>query len=100
MQSTPTSSCAYPKSGSATLNDQLAERSVVGPMFSSDKKPAVRDIEPLAGARAARDLEFGARRAEHQEPALAAQHPRWLGHAEYVPRSTRETGIMKVRPIT
>ncbi len=35
---------------------------VTRPMFRRDKAPAVRDAEPLAGARAARDLELAAHR--------------------------------------
>jgi|SRR5216683_6852950 len=34
---------------------------VTRPMFRRDKEPTVRDVEPLAGARAARDLEAAAR---------------------------------------
>jgi hypothetical protein len=34
---------------------------VTRPMFSSDKQQTIRDVEPLAGARAARDLELAAR---------------------------------------
>jgi hypothetical protein len=34
---------------------------VARPVFSSDPGPTVSDVEPLAGARAARDLELGAR---------------------------------------
>src|SRR5260370_40950159 len=34
---------------------------ITRPMFRSEKEPAVRDVEPLAGARAARDLELSAR---------------------------------------
>jgi hypothetical protein len=33
---------------------------VTRPMFRGDKEPAVRDVEPVAGARAARDLELAA----------------------------------------
>src|SRR5713101_4327583 len=33
---------------------------VTRPMFRRDKEPTVRDVEPLAGARAARDLESAA----------------------------------------
>ncbi len=35
---------------------------VTRPMSSSDKQQTIRDAEPLAGARAARDLELAARR--------------------------------------
>jgi hypothetical protein len=38
---------------------------VARPVFSSDPGHTVSDVEPLAGARAARDLELGARRAAH-----------------------------------
>jgi hypothetical protein len=31
------------------------------PIFRGDKEPTVRDVEPLAGARAARDIELAAR---------------------------------------
>jgi hypothetical protein len=34
---------------------------VTRPMFPGDKEPTVRDVEPLAGARAARDLQLAAR---------------------------------------
>ena len=34
---------------------------VTRPMFSPDKEQTIRDVEPLAGARAARDLELAAR---------------------------------------
>jgi len=36
---------------------------VTRPMFRSEREPAVRDVEPLAGARAACDLEAAARGA-------------------------------------
>jgi hypothetical protein len=36
---------------------------VTRPMFRSGREPGVRDVEPLAGARAARDLEAAARGA-------------------------------------
>jgi hypothetical protein len=36
---------------------------VTRPMFRGEPEPAVRDVEPLAGARAARDLELAARSA-------------------------------------
>jgi hypothetical protein len=35
---------------------------VTRPMFPGDNEPTVRDVEPLAGAQAARDLELAARR--------------------------------------
>jgi hypothetical protein len=35
---------------------------VTRPMFPGDTEPTVRDVEPLAGAQAARDLELAARR--------------------------------------
>src|SRR5215470_20044364 len=34
---------------------------VMRPMFRGENEPTVRDVEPLAGARAARDLELAAR---------------------------------------
>jgi len=34
---------------------------VMRPMFRGEDEPAVRDVEPLAGARAARDLELAAK---------------------------------------
>jgi hypothetical protein len=36
-------------------------QTVTRPMFRGEKEPTVRDVEPLAGARAARDLESAAR---------------------------------------
>ena len=36
---------------------------VTRPIYSSDPEPTIRDVEPLAGARAARDLEFAAQGA-------------------------------------
>lgn len=36
---------------------------VTRPVFRGENEPAVRDVEPLAGARTARDLELGARHA-------------------------------------
>lgn len=39
--------------------DSIAQN-VTRPMFRGDKEPTVRDVEPLAGARAARDIELAA----------------------------------------
>src|SRR6266700_6434645 len=54
------------------------------PMYSRDKKPTVRDVEPLAGARAARDLETAAKGAarDYIRQAREAGHG-WdqIGHA-------------------
>src|SRR5215472_8188133 len=36
-------------------------QTVTRQMFSGQKEPTVRDVEPLAGARAARDLELACR---------------------------------------
>jgi hypothetical protein len=57
---------------------------VTRPMFGSDKEPTVRDVEPLAGARAARDLELAARGTarDYIRQAREAGHG-WdqIGHA-------------------
>ncbi len=54
------------------------------PMYSRDKEPTVRDVEPLAGARAARDLESAAEGAarDYIRQAREAGHG-WdqIGHA-------------------
>ena len=36
-------------------------QTVTRPMFRGDKEPTVRDVEPLAGARASRDIELAAK---------------------------------------
>ncbi len=54
------------------------------PIYRGDKEPAVRDVEPLAGACAARDLEFAARRAASDYIRQAREAGRgWdeIGHA-------------------
>jgi hypothetical protein len=54
------------------------------PMYRGDKEPTVRDVEPLAGACAARDLEFAARRAACDYIRQAREAGRgWdqIGHA-------------------
>jgi hypothetical protein len=49
---------------------------VARPMFRGDTEPTVRDVEPLNGARAARDLELAARRTarEYIRQAREAGH--------------------------
>ncbi len=49
---------------------------VTRPMFPGDTEPTVRDVEPLHGARAARDLELAARRTarEYIRAAREAGH--------------------------
>jgi hypothetical protein len=49
---------------------------VTRPMFPGEKLPTVRDVEPLDGARAARDLELAARRTarEYIRQAREAGH--------------------------
>ena len=39
---------------------------VIRPMFRGENEPTVRDVEPTAGARAARDLELAARRTARE----------------------------------
>jgi hypothetical protein len=57
---------------------------LTGPMFRSERESAVRDVEPLAGARAARDLEAAARGTalDYIRQAREAGHG-WeqIGHA-------------------
>ncbi len=57
---------------------------VTRPMFWGDKEPTVRDVEPLAGARAARDLEAAAKGTarDYIRQAREAGHG-WdqIGHA-------------------
>jgi sugar phosphate isomerase/epimerase len=49
---------------------------VTQPMFPGETRPTVRDVEPLPGARAARDLELAARRTarEYIRQAREAGH--------------------------
>jgi hypothetical protein len=51
-------------------------QTVTRPMFRGDKEPTVRDVEPLAGARAARDIELAAKGAarDYIRQALEAGH--------------------------
>jgi len=57
---------------------------VTRPVFAADKEPTVRDVEPLAGARAARDLELAARGAARdyvRQAREAGQGWDQIGHA-------------------
>ena len=59
-------------------------QTVTRPMFRGDKEPTVRDVEPLAGARASRDIELAAKGTarDYIRQAREAGHG-WeqIGHA-------------------
>src|SRR5258706_12372730 len=57
---------------------------VTRPIFRGEKEPTVRDVEPLAGARAAHDLELSARgilRAYIRQPRQAGHGWDQIGRA-------------------
>jgi hypothetical protein len=66
------------------LARDVGAQTVTRPIFPGEREPAVRDVEPLAGARAARDLEAAARGTarDYIRQAREAGHG-WeqIGHA-------------------